>query len=103
MRLAGEDRGEYLRRKRVVLSDFTICLEFPTAEEAEHAARILEQVAVHKKYRDRDRVVVSGTRVCLTYAPGAYINEYPRSFIADVVDRIYESLNIAYRRWGSDA
>ena len=98
-----EGLGEELRRKRVRLAVFKFCFVFPTEDEARAAAESLKQLAIHKKYRDRDCVVQSGSTVCVEYYPSVYMNDYPRSFIYDVVDRIYRALEVAYRRWASDA
>jgi len=94
-----EGLGEELRRKRVRLDVFKFCFTFPTKDEASAAAESFKQLAIHKKYRDRDRVVQSGNTVCVEYYPSAYMNDYPRSFVHDVVDRIYRALEVAYRRW----
>ena len=104
MRFPSESKGVYLRRKRAILSNFTIALEFPSPEEAERAADYLRRFAIHKKYRDRDSVfhAKGSTEVLITYAPGAYMNEYPRSFVRDVIDRIYEALEKFYEREGDN-
>jgi len=88
--------------KRVQLSDLTFCFEFSSPEEAERAADYLRRFAIHKKYQGRDTVFhAKGTsRVCLTYAPGAYMNDYPRMFISDVVGRIYRALEKMYEQEG---
>lgn len=97
-----ETKGEHGRRTRVRLSNFTIVLSFKTPEEAEKAAEYLRRFAIHKKYWKRDYVfhAKGSTEVSLTYAPDAYLNEYPKNFINDVLRRIYEALEKMYELEG---
>ena len=97
-----ESKGEHRRRTRVRLSSFTLTLSFPSPEEAERAADYLNRFAIHKRYRGRDKILYRrGSKdVTLVYVPEAYLNEYPKSFINDVLRRIYYALEKMYELEG---